>query len=113
MIFPDVITIMCCGLMIGAELAVSCFVNPVIWKLDEVAQADALRRFARLMGKVMPVWHGVSLALMMGEAYVRRHAAGLWIAIIVYTITVLVPINDRLAMSGPMPQDLRQEHRRC
>lgn len=77
MIFLDGIAIMCCGLMIGAELAVSCFVNPVVWKLDEAAQADALKRFARLMGKVMPVWCGVSLALMTGEAYVRRHAMGL------------------------------------
>jgi len=31
----DVMTILCAGLMIGNELAVSLFVNPVIWKLED------------------------------------------------------------------------------
>ena len=31
---PNVATILCIGLLIGAELAVSAFINPVVWKLD-------------------------------------------------------------------------------
>jgi uncharacterized membrane protein len=122
MLLLDLITLVCIGLMVGTELAVSCFINPVILQLDEAAQAEALRRFAKLLGRVMPIWYGVSLVLMIGETYLRRHATGLWlllaavvlwIAIIVFTIAVLVPINNRVAaVKGPMPEALRLEHRR-
>jgi Domain of unknown function (DUF1772) len=119
----DVVTIICAGLMIGVEVAVSCFVNPVIWKLDDEAQGDALRRFARMLGKVMPIWYSSSLVFMIAEAYLRRHetalplllvAIGVWVALIVYSIAVLVPINDRIAamVEGPLPDSLRKEHQR-
>jgi len=123
MLILDVVTIVCVGLMIGVELAVSCFVNPVICKLNDVAQAEALRRFARLLGGVMPFWYGASLVLMLVEGYLRRHEGGLplllaaiavWGVTIVFTIAVLVPINNRVGAvaSGPFPESVRREHRR-
>jgi len=42
MFFLDVLTILCTGLMIGNELAVSLFVNPVIWQLEDRSQSKAL-----------------------------------------------------------------------
>ena len=101
----DIITILCTGLMVGNELTVSLFVNPVIWQLDDQAQAKALSLFGRLLGKVMPLWYALCLVLMIVEAYLRRHQPGfpliltaivLWIAIILYSIAVLVPINNRI-----------------
>jgi hypothetical protein len=44
----NVATILCIGLMIGAEFAVSVFVGPVLYKLDLAAQAQAIRLFGRL-----------------------------------------------------------------
>jgi len=35
----NIATILCIGLLIGAEFAVSAFINPVVWKLDPAAQA--------------------------------------------------------------------------
>ena len=101
----DIITILCIGLMVGTELTVSLFINPVIWQLDDQAQAKALSLFGGLLGKVMPLWYALCLVLMIVEAYLRRHQPGfpliltaivLWIAIILYSIAVLVPINNRI-----------------
>jgi uncharacterized membrane protein len=102
----DLITIVCVGLMTGNELAVSAFVNPTLWKLDESSQAKALSLLARSLGRVMPFWYVLSLALLIAEAYIRRHdahphslhgAVSIWIFAIVYTVTLLVPINNRIA----------------
>jgi hypothetical protein len=122
MLFLDILTILCAGLMIGNELAVSLFVNPVIWKLEDRSQAKALSLFAGTVGKVMPFWYALCLVLMVVEAYLRRHqpgltllliAAAIWIAIIVYTVTTLVPINNRIArLAGALPEGWREEHKR-
>lgn len=119
----DILTILCVGLMIGTEFTVSAFINPVVWQLEDQAQAKILSLFARLLGKVMPVWYAVSLVLMLVEAYLRRRepallsllvAAGIWIAVIVYTIVALVPINNRVAVleAGALPAGWLQEHKR-
>jgi Domain of unknown function (DUF1772) len=122
MLFLDVLTILCTGLMIGNELAVSLFVNPVIWQLEDGSQAKALSLFAGILGKVMPFWYAWCLTLMIAETYLLRHRPGLtllliavviWIAIIVYTVTTLVPINNRIArLADSLPEGWRQEHKR-
>jgi len=122
MLFLDVLTIVCTGLMIGNELAVSLFVNPVVWQLDDRSQAKALSLFAGILGKVMPFWYVLCLLLMIAETYLRRHqpgltllliAVGIWIGIIVYTLTTLVPINNRIArLADGLPEGWRQEHKK-
>ena len=122
MLFLDVLSILCTGLMIGNELAVSLFVNPVIWQLEEGSQAKALSLFAGILGKVMPFWYALCLLLMIAETYLRRHQPGvtllliavvIWIGIIVYTVTTLVPINNRIArLADGLPEGWRQEHRK-
>jgi uncharacterized membrane protein len=122
MLFLDVLTILCTGLLIGNELAVSLFVNPVIWQLEDRSQAKALSLFAGILGKVMPFWYALCLVLMIVETYLRRHqpaltllliAVAIWIAIIVYTVTTLVPINNRIArLADALPEGWRQEHKR-
>jgi hypothetical protein len=117
--FLDVFTIVCTGLLVGNELAVSLFVNPVVWKLDDDAQMKALSLFARLLGRAMPVWYGLCLVLLIAEGYVRRDgwimaAAIVWAATIVWTIAVLVPINNRIAaLAGDASQTgWKQSHNR-
>jgi hypothetical protein len=114
----DIITILCIGLMVGTELTVSLFINPIIWQLDDQAQAKAFSLFARYLGKTMPIWYILSLVLLIAEAYLRRHqpvltplltAIIIWIAVILYTVTTLVPINNRIA---ELSTQWRSEHKR-
>jgi hypothetical protein len=88
MLFLDVLTILCAGLMIGNELAVSLFVNPVIWKLEDRSQAKALSLFAGTLGKVMPLWYALCLVLMVVEAYLRRHQPGLTLLLMAVAIAL-------------------------
>jgi uncharacterized membrane protein len=118
----DVIAILSAGLLAGNELAVSLFVNPAIWQLEERAQARALSILARSLGSFMPFWYFLCLILMGAEAWLRRHqpsllwllvAAGLWISIILYTVSTLVPINNRVAALPPdtLPEGWSRKHR--
>jgi uncharacterized membrane protein len=90
--------------------------------LEDGSQAKALSLFAGILGKIMPFWYASCLVLMIAETYVRRHQPGLtllliamliWIAIIVYSVTTLVPINNRIArLADGLPEGWRQEHKR-
>jgi Domain of unknown function (DUF1772) len=108
MMLLNTATIVCIGLMIGAEFAVSAFINPVIWKLEDGAQMQAVRLFATKLGFVMPIWYGLGFLLLLTETFISRHdphvamlaaASGIWALVIVMSLLVLVPINNRLAGS--------------
>lgn len=119
----DLVTILCTGLMIGTELSVSLFVNPTVWQLDDQAQAKALSLLARSLGKFMPIWYALSLCLLIVEAVLHHGgstlnllliAIAIWIAIIIYTVTTLVPINKRIASvtTSSSPAQWRRDHRK-
>jgi hypothetical protein len=61
----NIATILCIGLLIGVELAVSAFINPVVWKLDLAAQARAFPLFGHRLGRAMPVWYIAGLLLLV------------------------------------------------
>ena len=67
-------TVVSLALLIGTEFAVSAFVNPILWKLDDVAQATAIRMFARKLGTVMPFWYVGSLVLLGCIWVLERHS---------------------------------------
>ena len=105
----NVATILCIGLMIGAEFAVSVFLNPVVFKLSLAARAEATQLFGRLLGTVMPFWYIASLLLLLSEAILHRHsslilllgvAVAFWGAAIALSLVSLVPINNRLVRMG-------------
>ncbi len=116
------LTVVCIGLLVGAELAMSVFVNPVLEKLDERARAAAIRLFAVRVGTAMPYWYIASLVLMLIETFVHRHEAGsslliaaiaVWVAVIVLTLMFLVPINNRMMrLEGSLPEAERRDHKR-
>lgn len=121
--FLDTLTILCVGPMIGAEFTVSAFINPIVRQLDDRTQAKILGLFAALFGKAMPVWYVLSFVLLLVETYLRHHtsawpslviAAGIWVAVILYSITLLVPINNRIAVLEPTAQaaNWMREHQR-
>jgi uncharacterized membrane protein len=86
------------------------------------SRVDRACRCRRFLGKVMPFWYALCLVLMIVEAYLRRHqpaltllvvAVAIWIATIVYTVTTLVPINNRIArLASALPEGWREEHKR-
>jgi uncharacterized membrane protein len=119
----DIVATICIGLMIGTEFAVSVFVNPILAQLDEPAEADATRLFARKLGAVMPFWYGLSLLLLIAETVTRRQqpgvallgaASAIWAGVILLTLLLLVPINNRIAnmASNVFEEPLRREHKK-
>jgi uncharacterized membrane protein len=121
--FFQIVTTISIGLMIGAEFAVWAFINPIIWKLEEPSRMEAIRYFARRLGKVMPFWYVFNLILLVSEAFLLRReirstligaAAGIWAVVIILTLMFLVPINNRLASwNSHQPVDQAQrEHKR-
>lgn len=122
MIFLNVLTITSVGLLIGTELAVSVFVNPVLERLDTGTRMTAISYFAKRLGKAMPFWYVANALLLIAEAVIRWHddrsslliaANALWLAAIVLTILFLVPINNRLMqLNSRSAQSSLAEHRR-
>ncbi len=100
------------GLMAGNEFAVAAFVHPQLHKLGHSAHAQTAAPLASALGKAMPLWYGIALLLILGAAFEHRPvssgpglfillAAALWAATILFTITMLVPINNRIAKMNP------------
>jgi uncharacterized membrane protein len=117
----DLVTIVSIGLLIGTELSVSVFINPILYMLDDRSQANAIRLFAKRLGTAMPFWYATSLALLIASATLHRHEAGclmmivasvIWAGVIIYTLLVLVPINNRMMElnSEAFPAEARREH---
>lgn len=122
MMILDVVTTICIGLLLGTEFAVSVFINPILRKLDDAAQAQAIGLFARRLGFVMPFWYAGSLLLLIAGAAARWHGAGdglliaacaIWAAVIVATVLVLVPINNRMMQldARTFSAEAQREHR--
>jgi uncharacterized membrane protein len=123
MMILDVVTILCIGLLVGTEFAVSAFINPILAKLEEGAQAQAIGMFARRLGFVMPFWYAGSLLLLIAGAAIRWRATGdslliaacaIWVVVIVATLLLLVPINNRMMQldTKAFPAAAQREHRK-
>src|SRR6478672_1775031 len=102
----NIITITSAGLMVGNELSVSAIVNPALRRLESGRQAQVLSVLARSLGRAMPVWYGLCLALLALESFLHFDqttliplliATALWASTIVLSIGALVPINNRIA----------------
>lgn len=123
MIYLAIVTTLCIGMMIGTEFAVSVFINPVLRRLENRAQAAAIRMFATRLGRAMPFWYIACQILLLAEAIVHHHEEGvhlliaaccLWAAVIVFTLAMLVPINNRMIRldDDSFSEELRNQHRR-
>ena len=119
----DTITITLAGLMLGSELAVTAFFNPAVWQLESTPQAQALSILAGSLGRVMPVWYGLCLALLALESFLHRHqpilapllaATLIWTGVVIYSITALVPINNRIASlnTTALTPGWKQDHKK-
>ena len=121
MLILDTTVAVCIGLLVGTELSVSVFIDPILSRLDESAQAAATRLFAIRLGRSMPFWYAASLLLLLAETFLRHHEPGftpliiadaIWATVIVLTLLFLVPINNRLMQldAGAFPEQARRAH---
>ena len=103
----NVIAIIVAGLMVGSEMAVAAFVHPTLDRLPDAVHLPAASALARVLGRFMPFWYVLVVLLTLAEVLVRWHQSGrvpmwiatsalLWVLAVVYSITALVPINNRI-----------------
>ena len=104
----NVMAILVAGLMVGCELSIAAFIHPTLDMLPDNVHQPAASAIARVMGTVMPFWYALTFLLTLAEVVIRWHQSGrlpiwivtssvLWMLAILYTITTLVPINNRIA----------------
>lgn len=118
----DFLTILCTVSMLGAEFSIAAFINPALLGLDKQTWEKCMPALAQVMGRAMPFWYFLGLLVIGVEVYLRRSEAArwpigvafiLWAMAILYSVTMLVPINNRIAtISSGAPSATRDEHRR-
>ena len=97
-----VIALVIAGPMVGVEFAVAAFTNPIVGRLPGDAYWQARRDSARVLGKVMPFWYIATLVALIAAAVITSGhwlvtAAAVVLAMVVLlTVTVMVPINNRI-----------------
>ena len=118
-----VITATVTGIMVGVEFAVAVFVNPILLRLPVGSWIAATADGGRVLGRVMPFWYIGSLLLTAGLAAAKWGgpagdaavaAAALLIVSVVMSVTLLVPINNRVITwtADDHPADYREQHQR-
>ena len=118
----NVVAIIVAGLMVGCELAIAAFIHPTLDKLPDDAHLPAASAIARVLGTVMPFWYNLTLLLTLAEVVIRWHQSGrlpiwiavsavLWMLASLYSVTALVPINNRIKSTTP-PADWKMYRRR-
>ncbi len=114
----NVVAIIVAGLMVGSELAIAAFVHPTLDKLPDDVHLPVATALARVQGRFMPFWYILVSLLTLAEALIGWRQSGrlpiwfatsaiLWILAILYSVTALVPINNRIASweSSTRPAD--------
>jgi len=114
----DVVAIIVTGLMVGNELAIAGFVHPTLDGLPDAVHLPAASALARILGMCMPFWYILVLLLALAETVIQWHQSGhlpgwfaasaiLLVLVILYTVTTMVPINNRIASwtKDPAPAD--------
>lgn len=123
--FLELAAIVVAGTMVGNELAVAVFFHPRISALDDGTHVRAAQALASALGRAMPFWYALTLLLSGAVAFFARPAgtpghglalaaAGLFAAMIVYTVLLPVPINNQVARWQPesLPANWRELRRR-
>ena len=103
----NVIAIIVAGLMVGSELSIAAFVHPTLDRLPDAVHLPAASALARVLGRFMPFWYILVFLLTLAEVLILWHQSGrlpiwiatsaiLWSLASLYSVTTLVPINNRI-----------------
>jgi uncharacterized membrane protein len=118
----NIVAIIVAGLMVGSELAIAVFVHPTLDSLPDNVHLPAASALARVLGRIMPFWYMLVFLLTLAEVVIEWHQSGrlpiwittsaaLWMLASLYSVTALVPINNRIK-STPPPPDWKTYRRR-
>jgi Domain of unknown function (DUF1772) len=105
---------------------VAALIHPSLARVDHERFLPAIQVLAAVFGKIMPVWMGLTTVLhilLTVLAWDTSHLASrhvciasiLWIAIIVFSVLLPVPINNRVRLwrMDSLPEDWIIQRRRC
>lgn len=98
----NIVAVVITGPMVGVEIAVAAFTNPIFDRLPDDAYRQARRDGSRVLGRVMPFWYIATLIVLIVAAVVASGdwpittAAVLMVLVVLLTVTMLVPINNRI-----------------
>lgn len=119
------ILILSTAMLLGNEFSVGAFIHPALTRTDDERFLPAIQVFAALFGRVMPFWMAGTLGLhliVLGLSWdwpsagsiLLIAAALLWVAIIVFSVLGLVPINNRVKAWDlhRLPPDWREQRQR-
>jgi uncharacterized membrane protein len=106
--YLNVVAIIVAGLMVGSELAIAAFVHPTLDRMADDVHLPAASALARVLGRFMPFWYILVFLLTFAEVLIQWQQSGrlpvwiatsavLWALASLYTVTALVPINNRIA----------------
>ncbi|MEB3021421.1 anthrone oxygenase family protein [[Mycobacterium] crassicus] len=100
----EILALLVVGALVGSEFAVAAFVRPILGRLPDDAFWAARGDGAGLLGKVMPFWYLTSFALLVAVGVVADSqrwligvGAGVMVAVVLLSVLVLVPINNKIA----------------
>jgi hypothetical protein len=113
------------ALLLGNEFSIGFFVHPSLARAGHQTFLPAIQVFARLFGKIMPIWMAGTLLLhllllWLTQRWPAKHtiylacASLLWIIIILFSVIGPVPINNRVKGwdSAQPPKDWEVQRRR-
>jgi hypothetical protein len=100
----ETLALLVVGALVGSEFAVAAFFRPILGRLPDDAFWAARGDGAGVLGKVMPFWYLTSFALLVGvtaaagaQRWLIGAGAGLMVAVVLLSVLVLVPINNKIA----------------
>lgn len=109
----DALAVVVTGLMVGVEFAVAAFAHPSLAGLPDDAFRAARGYTSRVLGKVMSLWYSATLLVLVAawggtRSWLCGVAMGLMLAVMVLSVTRLVPINSRIA-AWPVTGEVSRE----
>jgi hypothetical protein len=112
------ILIISTALLLGNEFSIGFFVHPSLTRAGHRNFLPAIQVFARLFGKIMPIWMAATLLfhlvlLWLTWRWPTSHtvylllAVTLWIIIILFSVIGPVPINNQIKAwdTAQLPED--------
>jgi hypothetical protein len=96
-----IVALVLTGPLVGVEFGVAAFTNPLAAKLPDDAYRVIRSGGSRLLGALMPFWYIGAFVALIAYAVVSRNvlafvAVAVLAVALLLTVTVLVPINNRI-----------------
>ncbi|OMC39064.1 hypothetical protein A5740_02400 [Mycobacterium sp. GA-1841] len=98
----QIVAVIITGPLLGVEFGVAAFTNPILQRLPDTAYRQARGTGAKTLGTAMPFWYMASTALLIAATVLSPGpllvtAVVMMVLVMVLSVTVLVPINNRVA----------------